>query len=338
MPNDHFYCLDPAGELAPASGYEREGTTGFVFTSQQSGTVALHRWFHPTVEDHFYTTDPNGELAPQSGYNYEGVSCFIFTGNPAGAVPLFRWYNPGSGDHFYTTDPNGELAPQSGYVGEGVTGSIHPKQQPNTVALFRWYQSGFMRNFTFDSTIAAAQRMRLLERHSFAYFQAGSCGSLSQQEINNVRSIYRQAIDYGVSTNPNVNGSSTVGGRRILINFTNLFPLGDDEIAQTLLHEMMHCAGYTHPARVDPPAPNPDRPGDNGPYYGTPPLRAELCIAGQQSDAGTLQLMLAPHAPMRRACPVIDTALHVVTAKMLKKAPFAKRKPSGKAKSRKMLA
>lgn len=56
---------------------------------------------------------------------------------------------------------------------------------------------------------------------------------------------------------------------------------------------MMHCAGFTHPDRRDPPpgrdcsAPDPyvfDCPNDNGVYYGTPPLRAEFCIAGDQSD------------------------------------------------------
>jgi hypothetical protein len=77
------------------------------------------------------------------------------------------------------------------------------------------------------------------------------------------------------------------------VNFGVLFPQGDEEISQTLIHEMMHCAGLTHPTRVDPPAgkscadPPPrafDCPNDEGKYYGTPPLRAEFCIAGDQSD------------------------------------------------------
>ena len=56
---------------------------------------------------------------------------------------------------------------------------------------------------------------------------------------------------------------------------------------------MMHCAGVGHPVRRRPPAgmscnqPNPqlfDCPFDNGQYYGTAPLQAEMCIAGSQSD------------------------------------------------------
>jgi hypothetical protein len=83
------------------------------------------------------------------------------------------------------------------------------------------------------------------------------------------------------------------------VNFTVLFPQGDEEISQTLIHEMMHCAGFSHPDRRDPPpgrscaAPDPtlfDCPDDNGVYYGTAPLRAEFCIAGDQSDAATARL------------------------------------------------
>jgi hypothetical protein len=92
---------------------------------------------------------------------------------------------------------------------------------------------------------------------------------------------------------PGVNASATIGGAVVNVNFNVLFPQGDQEISQTLLHEMMHCAGFTHPTRVDPgpgqncaqPPPRTfDCPNDNGLYYGTAPLRAEFCIAGVQTD------------------------------------------------------
>lgn len=305
MPNEHFYCLDFFGELAPQAGYEREGITGNVYAAPMAGTVPIFRWFHPGSGDHFYCTDPAGELAPQAGYTFEGIGWYMYGAAAPNTVPLFRWYSPGSGDHFYTTDPNGEVAPQVGYQAEGILGYLHPNAAAGTVPLYRWYQSGRFANFTFDSDITDAQRARLLERHTWAYFQAGTCGALTAQETADVRAAYDRAIRHSTTT-ANVNGSATVGGSRLWINFNNLFPLGDDEIAQTLLHEMMHCAGYTHPARIDPPAPNADVPGDNGKYYGTPPLRAELCIAGQQSDAGSLRLMLAPRSMRRKACPVVE--------------------------------
>jgi hypothetical protein len=88
----------------------------------------------------------------------------------------------------------------------------------------------------------------------------------------------------------NANASAFVGQNQVFVNFANLFPDGDDEIAQSLVHEMTHCAGFTHPDRCDrdefddgvcSPV---DVPGDGGDYYDSPPLRAEICIAGNQSD------------------------------------------------------
>jgi len=103
---------------------------------------------------------------------------------------------------------------------------------------------------------------------------------------------------HGIDTDPKDNASAAVGGTTLDVNFGNLFPLGDDEIAQSLIHEMMHAAGYTHPKRrdFDPASPGApiDVPGDGGPYYGTPPLRAEFCIAGSQSDTTCDGTCVAP--------------------------------------------
>lgn len=134
-------------------------------------------------------------------------------------------------------------------------------------------------NFAFDNDITDEQRRRLIERHQFAYTRIGQCANLTADQQMALRLVYGRTINHGVDANPANNGSATLGGSRLWINFGNLFPLGDDEIAQTLIHEMMHCAGFTHPDIM--PA---DIPGDGGPYYGTPPLQAELCIAGVQSD------------------------------------------------------
>ena len=158
----------------------------------------------------------------------------------------------------------------------------------NNLRLIAWQLDDIGANFTFDDNITAQQRTTLLERHRFAFSRIQSCGSLSTNEKNALIQTYRRRIDHGITTE-NVNGSATVGGSQILINFGNLFPDGNNEIAQTLIHEMMHCAGFEHPDRRDPPDPNPDVPGDNGPYFGSPPLQAELCIAGQQSDAVCLR-------------------------------------------------
>lgn len=302
MPGDHFYCTDFRGETASQAGYEREGITGFLYPTPAAGTTALYRWFHPGSGDHFYCTDPNGELAPQAGYVAEGITGYLFLTQVPGTVALYRWFHPVSGDHFYCTDPNGELAPQAGYTAEGVTGFLYLTEHSGTAALYRWFQSGIMTNFTFDQAITPAQRATLLERHSWAYFRGRhDTTNLTAQERADLAVAYAKPIAHGVNNDPNANASSIVGGAQIWVNFTNLFPLGDNEISQTLIHEIMHSAGYRHPVRIDPPAPNADRPGDNGPYYGSPPLRAELCIAGVQSDKGRITLFNIAQGHLRVA-------------------------------------
>jgi hypothetical protein len=148
-------------------------------------------------------------------------------------------------------------------------------------------------NYTFDAAITLAQVNTLLERHRFGYSRSKVCANLSDPEKQSLRQAYFRAIQHGLETRNGVNASATIGGSHIDVNFGVLFPQGAVEIAQTLIHEMMHCAGFTHPDRRDPPtgmscrAPNPaifDCPFDGGQYFGTPPLRAEICIAGNQSD------------------------------------------------------
>ena len=181
--------------------------------------------------------------------------------HPDGTSTLEKWYCDGSGSLQHFTGPNCK----------NLIGS----------------------NFTFDSAITPAQVSKLLERHRFAYSRIWECGNLSSDERVQLDKKYQESIHHGISTDPNVNASAFIGGNRIDVNFGNLFPQGDVAIAQTLIHEMMHCAGYNHPKdRVKPPAGQPcnsslghDCPFDNGKYYGTPPLRAELCIAGSQDDA-----------------------------------------------------
>jgi hypothetical protein len=134
-------------------------------------------------------------------------------------------------------------------------------------------------NYSFDTCITAGQVGALLERYRFAYYQLFACSNLSDDEKNALAAAYQKPIRNGINTTPGVNASAFVGGDQIFVNFNVLFPQGAVEIAQTLIHEMMHCAGFTHPTRQ--PS---DRPFDGGAYYNSPPLRSEICIAGLQSD------------------------------------------------------
>ena len=140
--------------------------------------------------------------------------------------------------------------------------------------------------FLFDGNITDGQRNRLVERHNFAYLSIGACTFLTDNEKDFFMATYWRRISHGVMPSNLSNFWGYVPNPRqprILTNFTDLFPEGGNEIAQTLIHEMMHVAGFNHRSRRDAPLPDPDIPGDNGPYYSSPPLRAEICIAGTQS-------------------------------------------------------
>lgn len=153
------------------------------------------------------------------------------------------------------------------------------------------YTTSPVANFTYDDSISQANRLTLRLRHTFALTRGRNCTNLNDTERADVVRVYQRQISHTTSTDPDANASAFINGSEIAVNFGNLLPRGDREISQTLLHEMMHCAGYEHPVRRDPPLGTPcgagfDCPGDNGPYYGTAPLRAEFCIGGVQSDQG----------------------------------------------------
>ena len=145
-------------------------------------------------------------------------------------------------------------------------------------------------NFTFDARISQADRIRLTDLHRWGFTQIGQCGNLNAEERTALFKTYRKAISHGFELDDGANASATVGGSNIDVNFTNFATIGNTEAAQSLVHELMHCAGYSHPDRRDPSPGQPrdcaihDCAGDNGPYFGTAPLRAEMCIAGKQSD------------------------------------------------------
>ena len=306
MPGGYFYTTDPAGELAPERGYELEGAACFVLGTQSPGSQPLFRWFNPDFQEYFYTVDSSHEGL--SGYTFEGIQCYVFPEPGPNTIPLLRWLNTRNGHHFFTIDPNRELGPAD-YMFEGIACHVFPAQQPNNTPLFRWFQNGFMSNFTFDEAIPRAHRLRLLQRHALAHFRVRQRGMLLNfQERTDVLNAYLRPINHSISDDPATNSSAVVGGNQIMINLKNLLPLADREIAQTLLHEMTHIAGYGHPARQ-----LSDVPGDNGPYYSSAPLRAELYIAGIQSDAGILTLErlspeLFPTETVRRGCPVTTAA------------------------------
>ncbi|KAJ7574095.1 hypothetical protein C8J56DRAFT_1008102 [Mycena floridula] len=110
-------------------GYNSEGITGNIFTTQQSATTPFFRLFSPGVSDHFYTTSTaeRDRAAAEDGYNEEGTAGFVYTDANCGGSPLCRLYNVNTADHFYTISvAERESAAASGYVFERIAAYIYP--------------------------------------------------------------------------------------------------------------------------------------------------------------------------------------------------------------------
>ena len=142
--------------------------------------------------------------------------------------------------------------------------------------------SGFQpigQDFTFDDRFTLDQRELTLERHRFAYGRVRECQSITESNKSELFAKYERPLRHGITTRPKAIASAPRNGENININLTNFFRVNwpDRERSQTLIHEMMHLIGEDHPDKDDPDT-------DLNDYFATPPLQAELCIAGQQSD------------------------------------------------------
>jgi hypothetical protein len=249
----------------------------FKFTGAKAAFNVVDR-FVVTMGNMLIVTTQNGDVF---GHEISGRNigpAFKFTGAKAAFNVVDRFVVT-MGNKLIVTTQNGDA-----FAHEVSGRNFGPAFQLNPLDLS---------NFTFASDISAANRTRVINRHTFAVVSVLGCGNLSGGEKEALYQAYRRPIHHTTLNKANVNASATVGGSTLNVNFGVLFPQGDEEISQTLIHEMMHCAGFSHPVRRDAPpgqscaAPNPavfDCPNDNGQYYGTPPLRSEFCIAGDQSD------------------------------------------------------
>jgi hypothetical protein len=117
---DHFYTANPAELGQGAGGYIFERSEGYVFPTQQAGTVPLYRYYSGSAGDHFYTANFAELGGGGGGYIYEGIAGYLYSSQVAGSRPLYRFWNGSSRDHFYTL----VFGFYGGYVYEGVTGYV----------------------------------------------------------------------------------------------------------------------------------------------------------------------------------------------------------------------
>lgn len=275
---------------------------GYVFSKQINDTIPIYHWVNKSNDnDHFYTSDPANALKLEEGdaFTKKGVAYYLYPKRPADvdSWSLFRWSLTSGGPYLYTVGDS-LRPPETGYQREAILGFVLSQQAippPGTIVLPLPVLTPTA-DFKYDSSLTAQQQLQLEDMHLLAYNRAGLCSpNINVQQIAQVQARYLDRIYHGTTSEPKVNAEAR--GSNIWVNPGIFFSLSNNEQAQTLLHEMMHCCGYTHPPRRDAPDPHPDTPFDGGPYYSTVPLMAEISIAGNQNLTG---------AAAGLSCPVVD--------------------------------
>jgi hypothetical protein len=88
--SDHFYTIDVneigtiATDIVGRHGYKFERIVGYIYDTQQHGTVPFYQYFNPTNSDHFYTIDVNEigtiatDIVGRHGYKFERIAGYIY--------------------------------------------------------------------------------------------------------------------------------------------------------------------------------------------------------------------------------------------------------------------
>lgn len=122
--NLHLYTTN-AGEQN-ANGFHAEGTTGYLLSSQGSGTVPLYR-MTGSNGDTLLTQDGNERSAMQAhGYRDDGIIGYIASSQAPGTQPLYQLSSSDGSAHLYTTSSSEKSQFQSqGWKDQGVVGYIY---------------------------------------------------------------------------------------------------------------------------------------------------------------------------------------------------------------------
>ena len=127
---DHLYSTNPNLN----NGYTREGITGYIYTSEQIGTVALNQFWNEKSGDHLYSRETS-----YAGYIKEGPVGYVYPIAQPNTIHLSQ-VQAVSGktitDHFYTTNPSPFISDKNFIVsnhGVSKIGYIYPSNIPQTL-------------------------------------------------------------------------------------------------------------------------------------------------------------------------------------------------------------
>lgn len=226
--------------------------------------VAEHKDFAP----HIFGYDSMGKVKPQKEEYFQDVDTWQSKNRSdiGAAFPTFQ----------FSDDYNDGINPQWGVI---LIKKDFVRQE-----LIHYTEVGFF-GWEFDQKYSEEHKQIILRHQIRAFRSIENCVQLDEREKFNLYKVYKKKkLPYGLETSPRARASAPNPGGGISINFDFFWDVSEDEQAQTLIHEMMHIAGYSHPDKIQLERKEGKQyPGDGGKYYGTPPLQAEYCIAGKQS-------------------------------------------------------
>jgi len=122
--NLHLYTTNAGDQNS--NGFHAEGITGYLLSSQGSGTVPLYRMTGSNGDTLLTQASNERSTMMARGYSDNGIVGYIASTQAPGTQPLYRLSSPDGGAHFYTTTATEKAQFQSqGWRDEGVVGYIY---------------------------------------------------------------------------------------------------------------------------------------------------------------------------------------------------------------------
>lgn len=110
--DSHFYTSNQAEATyindSLYNTYRYEGISNYAYSTNESNTIPVHRFYNRNNGSHFYTSNQNEATYVNDNlysiYRYEGIDQYVYSTQVMGTVPIHRFYNLVNGSHFFTSN------------------------------------------------------------------------------------------------------------------------------------------------------------------------------------------------------------------------------------------
>ena len=122
----HFYTASATEKDSIIATYSTdvwkyEGVAFQVYTTQESGTIPVYRFWSDTNQGHFYTAseeEKNYIIAtyPENVWKYEGIAWYAYVSQQPDSAPVYRFWSDEKQHHFFTFNPAEKTCVQNSYA------------------------------------------------------------------------------------------------------------------------------------------------------------------------------------------------------------------------------